>query len=647
VGFLKGLLLALLLATATDVTLTRWHQAHRAHDLLLPLQALLAWGLFALLVAWPARLTTRVLGAGLATCTAWLAGPVVLHHVLAARMRSRGGIHSTESWVIVMGALLGIAAAVLLLRAIELKLRRRRIAWPARLAAIVALLALAPHDADVLAIRPGTEHLPADDAAATGETGTGPATGTGGSVANAAAVAPTPDEGAIDGMPEDPARPPNLLLLVWDTTRADHLQPWGYDRATTPALAALAERATVWSSAWSASVFTLSSHTSMLTGLPPTLHGTIMSSQRVRAPTVAQALHAAGWRTGAFVGTSVLAAGRGLEDGFEVWDDRVDPPVCDTHLWSMVHDLQAALASRVPALRGNGLPHWFQDFERPADDVLDAAAAFIEADDGRPWFVMVNLFDTHWPYLPDAQSRATWVRPYAGPVGGYVFRADDFPPGHVPDASDKAHVRDLYDAEVWEVDRAVERFLARLDLERGGTAVLMTADHGEGLGERDTWSHEDLHGPQTHVPMLLFAPGRATAGARLDDPVSGIDVAPTLLDLAGLPLPETAMMGRSLLRTDHAGRLVFVQDHDSFNPRKIEDAVVRGRFKLLRKDGRTTLHDVESDPMDTVDLAERHPQVFRELQDALEELLELGTRQADVHDPELMRTLDALGYTGR
>jgi arylsulfatase A-like enzyme len=439
---------------------------------------------------------------------------------------------------------------------------------------------------------------------------------------------------------------PNLLLLVWDTTRADRLTPWGHERDTTPNLQRLAADSATWEAAYSASVFTLSSHVSMLTGLPPALHGTSLRRQTVTAPSVARTLRDAGYRTGAFVGTSVLAAGRGLERGFEVYDDLVDPPLCSSTLWALVHDVQVVAAKLVPALRGNGNPNRPQDFQRPAAEVLDAAAAFIARPDPRPWFVMVNLFDVHWPYLPGKDAAALWVRPYDGPVNGYLFRADDFPPGYRPDAADAAHVRDLYDAELWELDRAVDAFLAGVLQRDPQACVLLTSDHGEALGDGDTWSHDELLLPQTRVPLLLRAPGRVEPGRR-PGPVSGVDVAATLLDLAGVePPPGTPSASRSLLAPPDPRRVLFLQDLDNLASAKDHSAALRGRLKLKLKDGVATLTDPLADPLDRQDLSAAHPEEAAALRSALETLLAASAAAGDGDALQNEAALRALGYVG-
>jgi len=602
VKILKGLLLAILLCAALDTALTRAAHDHRPDGWVLPLQTLAGWAVLAVLVAWPARLTAAWMSTGFTAALVWLSGPVLLHHAVALGLRSRGGLDSLQDYAIPIATLLGLVVLGWLMRRIELGFVKRHAVWSGRIMALVALFLLAPHD---------------------GTTG----------------------DGAGPRAEAAPNRP-NLLLLVWDTTRADHLLSYDYDRQTTPRLAEVGRAGTVFEHSWSASVFTLSSHASMLTGLPPALHGTTLRRQAFVAPTLPEMLREHGYRTGAFVGTSVLRAGAGLARGFDVFDDLVDPPLCDTHLWSMVHDVQAALASKFRALRGNGNPHWFQDFQRPGREALDHALEFIAADESRPWFVMVNLFDVHWPYLPGAESSTRFVRPYDGPLDGYVFRSNDFPRGYRPDASDMAYLSDLYDAELWDLDREVDRFLGELNLPRGDTFVLMTSDHGEAFGEGGSFSHEELHAPQTRVPMLLYAPGLAVEGLRSDEPVSGVDVTPTMLELAGITPPEDLLLaGRSLLAPpSDEPRTIFLQDHDNVDPDADHHEVLRGPYKLMRRRGIDTLHLHASDPLDETDISDAHPQVAAELAASLDALLAAQVRtQGGIDNLDALR---ALGYVG-
>src|SRR5262249_22635538 len=147
------------------------------------------------------------------------------------------------------------------------------------------------------------------------------------------------------------AHKPNLLLLVWDTTRAESLNLYGYGRDTTPNLARLASESIVFDHARSASRYTLTSHLSIMTGAFPSHHSARLFNKTIiphRTPSIARTLREAVYRTGGFVGTGVLRAQTGAAFAFERFDDEVDPPVCDTDGWSLVHDLQAIAARLVP-----------------------------------------------------------------------------------------------------------------------------------------------------------------------------------------------------------------------------------------------------------------------------------------------------------
>ena len=448
---------------------------------------------------------------------------------------------------------------------------------------------------------------------------------------------------------------PNVLLLVWDTTRADALTPYGYDRDTTPHLARFAEQSLRFSNSRSVSTYTLTSHLSMLTGVYPSHHGARLTRQFFRpwaTPTVVREFREAGYRTAAFVGTDVLRAQSGIDYAFETYDDRVDPWVTYTQAWAIVHDAQSLLARLAPGLASNGEPHWIQDFQRPASEVLANALEWIEADDPRPWFCFVNLYDVHWPYLPGPEARERFVRPYEGPVDGYALRGDRVrSEGLRLDGEDARHVRDLYDAELWSLDREVDRFLARLDL--GRTAVVLTSDHGEAFGEHGQYEHKDVLECHTRVPLLV-RPAGSEDGREVREPVHGIDVAPTLLALAGLA-PSTEQLGVNLLGPIGSERILLVENRDNVDPSLVKLALYAGDWKLVQEVGRDRtprwrLYDVAQDPAESQDRATDRPEVVERLRAELEALRarwgaddERDGRVQRVDNPD---ALDALGYGG-
>jgi arylsulfatase A-like enzyme len=601
----------------------RWNFAHRPASADVFLQACALWlalGVMALIPAsvgsaiarrlrGPSR--SRHLGLGDAlVLLAWMALPVIVHACLDPYTDIGGdlsGLSSARPWVQVALGLLAFFVATALARLVA-----ARVSTP------------------VLAL---------------GCAGLSLASGLGVSFHHAPRVVASSDRGDR----------PNLLLVVWDTTRAKSLEFLGYDRSTTPHLARLAEESVVFANARSASGYTLTSHLSMLTGVYPSHHGARLRRQEFhprRTPSVVQALRQAGYRAGGFVGTGVLRAQTGIGYGFEVWDDQVDPPVCDTFAWALIHDLQALAAKLGPPCSRNGQPHWIQDFTRPASEVLERAAAWIAADDGRPWFCMINLYDVHWPYLPGDEARQRWVGEYDGNVDGHLFRSDSYVAGTELDERDDRHLRELYDAEMWQLDRDVGAFLSRLDIGRG-TALVLTSDHGEAFGEGGQYEHSDILEAQVRVPALVLAPG-AAPGVRTD-PVSGVDVAPTLLALAGLPVPEHTS-GISLLAAPAQAeqRLILVEDRDHMRATDVRIALYRGPWKLLRRGlgqaARVFLYDLSTDPEGLIDVSAEHPEVAAELERELDGF-RARWRADDLRDARTggdgnLDVLRGLGYTG-
>lgn len=281
----------------------------------------------------------------------------------------------------------------------------------------------------------------------------------------------------------------NVLLITIDTLRADRLAAYG-GHGLTPALDDLAARGAVFTRAYTHAPMTLPAHVSLLTGLTPRRHGVLDNGYRLSSayPTLASRLREAGYRTGAFVGAFVLDARFGLNQGFDVYDDRYGPA------------------------RNRGDFHFV---ERRANSVLDAAQSWILGSAATPWFAWVHLFDPHAPY--DAPERL---------------------------------VSDPYDNEVAFTDAALARFLRALDA-RGrltDAVVIVTADHGESLGDHGETTHGLFAYEATlRVPLLIVAP-RLHHGTYADRPVVHSDVMPTLLDLLGHPSPA-GLDGLSLRAT--------------------------------------------------------------------------------------------------
>lgn len=322
-----------------------------------------------------------------------------------------------------------------------------------------------------------------------------------------------------DPAPIAPAAPLRTVALITiDTLRADYVHAYGFPQATTPTLDALAARGVLFDRAIAAAASTIPSHASMMTGRYPRQQSTGARNGDTRLeglPTVAERFSDAGWDTAAFVSNVVLQRRSGLDRGFQHYDER----------------LPSSETSRV-------------GYERIAGDTVDAALGWLGEHDGRNVFLWVHLQDPHGPYTPPAE----WIERFEAPTLAFDPELEpaknDRPRGAIPHyqfiegvhrASEYAR---RYAAEIAYADAALGRLAAALS-ERGPLVLLVTSDHGESLGENDRFlQHGHSSTPElARVPMLLVAPGLSQE--RRGELVSHVDVAPTLLELAGLaPLPD-------------------------------------------------------------------------------------------------------------
>jgi len=356
------------------------------------------------------------------------------------------------------------------------------------------------------------------------------------------------------------AAPPSVVLVTIDTLRADRLGAYGRAPSITPELDALSARGVVFENAWSTAPITVAAHATLLTGLLPPRHGLRVNRPPSPLPkladrqflTLAEAMKDQGYATAAFVSASVLrASDTGLGAGFDVYDDKL------------------------PALAPGSL----HDAERPGhgEETVERALAWAKSESG-PVFLWVHLFDPHAPY----DAPAPWG---AGP-------------SHVADAQG-------YDGEVAYADHCVGLLLKGLaDAGYGDAVVVVVADHGESLGEHGEASHGYLlHEATVHVPLIVAAlnlkPDRRT------EAVSSVDVFPTLLSLAGLPVPPQ-VNGVPLFakgRGDTSARPIYTESLYAWHACRWaqEFALRRGDEKLVAAGPRTMAFDLAKDPR------EEHP----------------------------------------
>jgi len=312
---------------------------------------------------------------------------------------------------------------------------------------------------------------------------------------------------------EAPAGRPNILLVSIDTLRADHVHSYGYHRETTPALDRLASEGVRFETVTSSSSWTLPAHMSLLTGLDSLHHGVVSDFSNPLArdvPTLAEVLHQAGYATAAVVSAPYLSARWGYSRGFDQYNDySVDSRSSQT--WPVV----------------------LQQVQR----ILDAWSA---AEPTRPLFLFVHLWDAHSDFEPPPPYDALFDPDYNGDLDAANFLGNDTIVPDMP-ARDLEHLIALYDGEIRYTDDGVAALLDRFR-KLGAldeTIVSVTSDHGEEFFEHGRKGHRStLYDESIQVPWILSYPGRLPAGRTVSTPVRLIDVAPTLLSLAGVPASD-------------------------------------------------------------------------------------------------------------
>lgn len=424
---------------------------------------------------------------------------------------------------------------------------------------------------------------------------------------------------------------PNILLLVIDALRADHVSGYGYSRLTTPELDGLAKRGTLFRNAHSSSNYTLAAVPSILTGFLSSTHGVQREGDSLpeELETLAERLRRAGYRTAAWAPNPTLHRRFGFDQGFDLYDDRI--------------------------LKGRTGEAW-ERFET-ASRIHEGAWRFLHPQDARPFFLYLHYRDVHGPYVPPPDYRDLF---FPADQRGSCKPLDERDRAARPEylsLEDGVECLDYYiaqyDASIRYTDAQIGGWLRRLDAAGflAHTWLVITADHGESFLERGHWNHgNDLFEEEIHVPLIVVPP--ASYGPivpEVSEVVQGTDLYPTVLEMTGLR-SASPVQGRSLLPL-LSGKSLGARATAADGHRRI--ALREGPWKLLwlRDERRFALFDLESDPGEKRDLrADAHPTALR-LRRQANRLREVSSmlalrfpRQEVGLDDELSEALRSLGY---
>jgi arylsulfatase A-like enzyme len=393
---------------------------------------------------------------------------------------------------------------------------------------------------------------------------------------------------------------PNIIFIIWDTVRSTNLSLYGYGRPTTPFLDQLAAQSVVFERAASPASWTLPAHASLFTGAHPhEVEADWAAPLEAGKLTLAEYYTRRGYRSGAFVGNTYYCSEEsGLHRGFIKYDDFVRSDLSQIMMGSALLRMVYAKYS---------LRHFLRLHEEPgrksADRINQDVIAWLDADRERPFFVFLNYFDAHAPYLPPA--------PYDTLFGPPARGRNPLISEERPMSAEELRVEvDAYDGAIRYLDQRLRELFAALQ-RRGSlenTIVVLTSDHGEQFGEHGLINHgNSLYLPLLHVPLLIHAPGRIPAGTRVSDWVSTSDLAATIAEIASQDM--RAFPGKSLTQYWKGGpdaastRVLSEVSQASGLPQEYPAShgdmvsVISGNYQLIRNTaGTEELFDLNADP---------------------------------------------------
>jgi arylsulfatase A-like enzyme len=474
---------------------------------------------------------------------------------------------------------------------------------------------------------------------------------------------------------------PNILLVVLDTVRADHLDLFGYERETMPNLRRFArEECQVSMRMFTTASWTAPSHGSMFTGLYPSAHGAhypfvhdkspanISYPLREDIPTLAEFLGAHGYQTAGIGANFVILSTFGLPRGFEFYD--VSPG--SAHLAGMASWLYrfrlGSLRSAGEAVR-DGLPASLQRRAvllnrrqppyRRAHEITDSAVRWLDRDRDRPFFLFLNYYDAHTPYFPPPEDDERFAPRPAGEdwlsfpderYGARTWGEGEFTP------EEQRFLVGQYDAELVALDREFGRLLQYLR-DSGlieNTLILVTTDHGESLFDRGFVGHGGtLYGAETNGFLVAKTP--VSLGDMQPSPLmQSVDLFPTIAAAIGAPAPERMQGSPWGQGRDYALSEVFCRDcaygaterHKAFHRELV--AVIADHYKLIRSTrDPDEVYDLDTDPEELQRVSAPDPEFLRRAEAILAErnaiLGEAATQEQPANEEQL-RKMRSLGY---
>lgn len=441
---------------------------------------------------------------------------------------------------------------------------------------------------------------------------------------------------------------PNIVIVVMDTVRRDHLSCYGYERETTPVLKELQRQSRTFDNAYSVSCWTCPSHASLFTGLYPTAHGATQEYLHLDDDlvTLADVLSSHGYQTIGITENAMLREKRGFGQGFAEYFESWRFSDKDSN-------------SQDGEKGSNPIPARFMNTMTGLDPV-------------KPLYLFMNLNGAHNPYESSGKFRDTFVSDPSIDLNHHHLIEYYLGRTTYSDA-ELRHLGELYDAEILNVDHLIGKIIALLkEIDRwNDTLFIVTSDHGENIGDHEHVDHVfNLYQTTIRIPLIIRYPALFAPNSRDTEPTQLVDIFPTIMAMLGID--EIDSQGVNLLKPgSRGGRPVFCEYYKPQQVMKLFDneagseklvkfdrslkAVVYNDMKLiLGGDGEHELYDIQNDPGEKTNLidSEDHAKIRRGLSAMADHVSEefktdrqrVTTAPEEEYDPETLEALRTMGY---
>ena len=466
-----------------------------------------------------------------------------------------------------------------------------------------------------------------------------------------------------DGTKLAPGSVPNIVLITMDTVRADHLACYGYDRLTTPNVDQLAREGVLYKNAYSTTSWTLPSHASLFTGMYPSKHGAHFNSDFLNAversiqdptdqpltwseqiikticklsdknTTLAEVLSQQGYRTAGIIGGPFCSSSYGIAQGFEYYNENFFNYNKDIDFYFLYQVIELFYPLKDPMAQ-----YGYSTFKRLASQLNEFAFQWLEKNSSKPFFLFINYFDAHRPYLPPHpydeyfnKISPNVILKYASGLDKSYFTTENKFVNNIINniqtltPEEREFLVSRYDGGIRYLDHHLGLLFERLKALKvyDNTLIIVISDHGEAFGEHNLVDHNrTLYDELLRVPLIIKYPSAYKRSGVIEKQVSLVDIFPTILKTLNVPIPAD-IDGQPLPESNH---YIIAEWHmrwfDGERYRRDLKAIYQGKEKLIwASNSLHELYDLEHDPGETINLIKTSPQRALSMEKTLKQWL--------------------------